>query len=174
MVHWVLGFGSFALGQWEGYRGRMTTSTNIPSALMDQAVTANEYSALQWIRTNIEDGALIASHRRSFSGGPTKNFRVLYRFFAYSALSGKQFIAEGDEFNVGQQKENSDKTWEHIEKFLWSLEPGDKEEALRQTKADYFIQSLRFDRQNLSQLPFLKLVYENPDIKIFRIAKDVK
>ncbi|HND85160.1 MAG TPA: hypothetical protein PLU50_05095, partial [Pseudobdellovibrionaceae bacterium] len=76
--------------------------------------------------------------------------------------------------NVGQQKENSDRTWAQIEKFLWSLETGDKEEALRQTKADYFIQSLRFDMQNLSQLPFLKLVYENPHVKIFKIAKDVK
>jgi len=139
--------------------------------IWDKRATINydEWEGMQWFKDNTNFNDVFFSDRSDF----THEFRgiELGRFFGYSALSGRQAFAEGDDFLDGENKIIINEHWNLVNNFLFSNNRLEQEKMLKEIQADYFIQSLRFNDKNYLGLNNLKLIYENKSIKIFKILK---
>lgn len=133
-------------------------------------ITFNEFQAMKWLNTNAKDSEVAFSDRRSFPKDKDKpNGRIVDRFFAYSALSGKQFFVEGDSFNCCNDLARSKENWNKVNRFINSINVEERMTLLKSFNTNYFIQSLRFNKKDFSTFPAFKLVYSNPDINIYKI-----
>ena len=139
--------------------------------IWDKRATINydEWEGMQWFKNNTNFNDVFFSDRRDFAheGSGIE----LGRFFGYSALSGRQAFAEGDNFVLGLNKKKINEHWDLVNKFLFSNSKLEQRKLLREIQADYFVQSLRFNNKNYLGLNSLKLVYENNSVNIFKILK---
>ena len=128
-----------------------------------------EWEGMRWFKNNTNLNDIFFSDRQDFAheGSGIE----LGRFFGYSALTGRQAFAEGDDFIQGENKIIINEHWNLVNEFLFSNNKLEQEKLLREIQADYFIQSLRFNDKNYLGLNNLKLIYENKSIKIFKILK---
>jgi len=129
----------------------------------------DEWEGMQWFKNNTNLNEVFFSDRRDFAH--EKIGLDLGRFFGYSALSGRQAFAEGDDFIHGKNKIIVDEHWNLVNKYLFSNNRIEQEKLLRKIPSNYFMQSLRFNDKDYSGIDSLKLVYENKSIKIFKILK---
>jgi len=139
--------------------------------IWDKRATINydEWEAMKWLKDNSNLNEVFFSDRRYFAH--EKLGKELGRFFGYSALTGRQAFAEGDDFIQGENKIIVNEHWNLVNGFLFSNNRLEQEKLLREIQADYFVQSLRFNNKDYLGLDSLKLVYENKSIKIFKILK---
>ena len=139
--------------------------------IWDTRATMNydEWEAMEWLKNNTNRNEVFFSDRRYFAHERWDT--ELGRFFGYSALSGRQAFAEGDDFIHGENKIIIDEHWNLVNKFLFSSNRLEQEKILREIQAGYFVQSLRFNDKNYSGIKNLKLIYENKSINIFKILK---
>ena len=136
-------------------------------------VTYDEFQSLDWLNKNAKDSDIILSHRRSFPKSKDQpNGRIVDRFFAYSALSGKQFFVEGDSFNCCDDLVRSKANWVNVNQFINSTNIDEKVKQLKIFNVNYFIQSLRFNKVDFSNVPTLEKVYSNPDINIYKVKNN--
>lgn len=152
---------------------------NAKRNIWDERATVNydEYIAMRWLQENTGLYEVFFTDRRYFTHEPSNNNSRydVPRFYGYTALSGRRAFAEGE--GGFEQLRSEDKPlaviarWDLINNFLFSDDSSKQENLLRQIKADYFIQSLRFNKKDFSKINAFKLVYENQSIKIFRILK---
>lgn len=143
---------------------------NDSNEALGATITFNEFQAMKWLNVHVSDSDIVLSDRRSFPKDKNKpNGRIIERFFAYSALSGKQFLVEGDEFNCCRDLIRSKEIWNKVYQFINSKNIDEKTELLKKFNINYFVQSLRFDKNNFANIPSLELVYSNPDINIYKI-----
>jgi len=134
------------------------------------SISYNEWLAMEWLQNNSGADAVFFSDRRHFAHEATRI--DLPRFYGYSALSGRQAFAEGETAEItGRFKDTAIERWNLINKFLYSADSAEQEAILKEIPADYFIQSLRFNKGNFLRINNLKLVYKNKDINVFRILK---
>jgi len=129
----------------------------------------NEWEGMQWFEDNTNFNDIFFSDRRDFTH-ENKGIE-LGRFFGYSALCGRQAFAEGNDFVYGKNKIIINEYWNLVDKFLFSNNRSEQEKLLKEIQADYFIQSLRFNNKDYTELDNLKLIYENKSIKIFKILE---
>lgn len=140
---------------------------------IEATVTYQEYQSLNWLRNNAKDTEIILSDRRSFPKDKEEpNGRIVDRFFAYSALSGKQFFVEGDSFNCCEDLVRSRANWNKVYRFINSSDNEERSILLKSFNVNYFIQSLRFNKKDFTSIPLLTLVYSNPDIKIYKVKRN--
>lgn len=135
---------------------------------MRETIDIGEWEALTWVNRNLPERAIIASDRRVFRAIGKK--RDQPRFFHYSGLSGRQFLMEGEAFIGGETRVRLERQWTQFETILASNDAQALSDFLRPTPAQYFFQSLRFDKLDLSRLPDYKLIHENPSVRIYSIA----
>lgn len=147
----------------------------LPSAkgrIWDQraSVTFDEWQAMKWLQKNSDIKQVFFSDRRYYRH-ETKGTEYP-RFYAYSALSGRQAFAEGECAETGAAvKAMAVERWRLINGFLFSDDPAEQQGLLKMIPADYFIQSRRFNKNDYSRLDNLRLVFENNDISIYRILR---
>ena len=134
------------------------------------SISYGEWSAMRWLRENTAPDEIFFSDRRYV---PHESRRGDFpRFSAYTALSGRQAFAEGEtETFRGEYKAMAVERWKLIDEFLSSTDLARQKALLKDIKADYFVQSLRFNKRDFSKADNLNLVYENEDIKIFKILR---
>jgi len=155
---------------WQNYGwGKFPNNEN--RRIWDERATIDydEWAGMQWLKNNTNFNEVFFSDRRDFAH--ERWGTELGRFFGYSALSGRQAFAEGDDFIHGKNKIIINEHWNLVNNFLFSSNRLEQEKWIREIQADYFIQSLRFNNKDYSGLGSLKLVYENKSIKIFKILK---
>jgi len=128
-----------------------------------------EWEGMQWFNNNSKSNEIFFTDRRDFAHFVSGT--ELGIFFGYSALSGRQAFAEGDCYLHGENKIIANEHWNLVNAFLRSNNHLEGEKILREIKANYFIQSLRFNNQDYSGIDNLKLIYENKSIKIFKILE---
>jgi hypothetical protein len=133
-------------------------------------VDLHEWKAMKWLKTNANSSEVFISDRRFFlherSGENVGNF------FAYSALSGLQAFAEGDNFIFEKNKEITNQRWKLINNFLGSKNIVKQDSIMKVIHADYFIQSKRFNNNNYNDIPSLKLAYSNKSVNIYKIVRN--
>ncbi len=164
---------SFALGVETGY-GKLPS---VKGRIWDPraSISYDEWLAMDWLKKNTGSDQIFFSDRRYFS--PPGSEIDLPRFYGYTALSGRQAFAEGEGGNDPNKipskrlKSIVLGRWELINRFLSSMDPSEQEDLLKKIRADYFVQSLRFNKKDFSRVADLNLVYENKDIKIFQVFK---
>jgi hypothetical protein len=149
--------------------------SNLPSVkerVWDVRATIDygEWMAMQWLKRNTKPKEIFFSDRRYFTHETVKI--DVARFYGYSALSGRQAFAEGaDDPSPGEFKDIVVKRWDLVNKFLNSTNPSEQEKLLKNIKAGYFIQSMRFNKKDFSKINNLELIYENSSIKVFKILR---
>ena len=155
---------------WQNY-GWGDFPNNENRRIWDKRATINydEWTGMKWFKDNTNFNNAFFSDRRDFAH--ERWGTELGRFFGYSALSGRQAFAEGDDFTSGDNKTIINEHWNLVNKFLFSNNRLEQEKLLREIQVDYFIQSLRFNDKNYLGINNLKLIYENNSIKIFKILK---
>jgi len=155
---------------WQNY-GWGGFPNNENRRIWDKRATINydEWEAMKWFKNNTNLNEVFFSDRRDFTNEGVDIESG--RFFGYSALSGRQAFAEGDDFIHGENKIIINEHWNLVNNFLFLNNRLEQEKLLREIQADYFIQSLRFNNKEYLGLDSLKLVYENKSIKIFKILK---
>lgn len=174
-VQWCLLWVVCILGvAWTGYANGLFITDAKPAAkqtLVDIRATlsADEFRALEWLRHNSPSNAVIASDRRAFRGVGKK--RDQSRFFAYSALSGRQMVLEGEDYLGGQARAGAIAAWERFEKQVVEEDFHSLCRDLSKSGAQYFFQSLRFERLDLEICPQLLRVYRNNDVMIYKIGQ---
>lgn len=129
----------------------------------------HEWEGMQWFKNNTKPDEIFFTDRRDFEND-TSGIEI-GTFFGYSALSGRQAFAEGDCYLYGENKIIANEHWNLVNAFLKSNDHLEEEKILREIKANYFIQSLRFNNQDYSGIDNLKLIYENKSIKIFKMLE---
>lgn len=122
-----------------------------------------EWEAMIWINKHTSPDALILSDRTHFLH-EAKQY-VLARFFGYSAISGRRFFLEGDDFVYGDFKVVSEARKLEVDKY-YKLGGSDLIRYANANKIEYIIQSLRFNSSDLNLQDFL--VFENESINIFK------
>jgi hypothetical protein len=127
-----------------------------------------EWEAMEWIRKNTSQRAIIASDRRSFFHETAVPPVELGRFFGYSALSGRQFWVEGDSFLLGSSKKIAEKRWTILNSFFNTSNKEEQKRLGGNIEADYLIQSKRF---NKNKIEILDKVFENASVNIFKLRK---
>ncbi len=158
MHNWVkIGWGRFP---WETQR------------IWDERASINydEWLAMQWMRDNTGIHETFFTDRRYFAHEVYKMEQPT--FYGYTALSGRQAFAEGDtrEFS-GEYRKIANSRWNLVNKFLTSVDASRQRELLESIRADYFIHSLRFNKKDFSKIDTLKLVFENPSVRIYEIIR---
>lgn len=133
------------------------------------SISYGEWQAMEWLRKNSAPDETFFSHRRYYAHEVSGD--DLPRFYGYSALSGRQAFAEGESAEISSKRFKNIVTrrWKLINKFLASSNPAEQEKLLKDIKANYFVQSLRFNNKDFSKINIFNLVYENKDIKIYKI-----
>jgi hypothetical protein len=147
-------------------------SKNAETRIWDLRATIDvyEWQALQWAKKNLGIHKVFITDRRRFRHEGDNE--EVGRFFAYSAISGMQAYAEGDDpLFIKQSLGTARRKWQTIDKFLLSSNIEEQDYTLNQIPADYFIQSLRFNNKSYSQLANLQLIYSNESIRIYKILK---
>jgi len=132
-------------------------------------ITNDEYIAMQWIKKNIPFNAVIISDRSGFNHESSGIY--LGRFFGYSALSGRQFYNEGDNFL--SQKYLDIITARRIN-FNALIHSANAEKACKvwnKIPADYLIVSKRFTTPGYGLLAISNVVFNNQDISILKRKK---
>lgn len=124
----------------------------------------SEWQGLNWIKNNTPQEAVFVSDRVEFSHERTG--KTVGRFYAYSALSGRQMYNEGYEFNNNEKNEIAMNHHEITESFL---ETGENI-YLDKINADYLIKSIRFNGLGLSNNDHLNMVFENPSLQVYEIV----
>ena len=124
---------------------------------------------MKWIKTNIPFDAVFISDRRGFNHEGKGMF--LGRFFGYSALSGKQFYNEGDNFLDQNNLEISDARWINVDALIHSVSPEQARKVWNKIPADYLILSKRFTTPGYGLLSVSKVVFNNQDISILKRNK---
>jgi len=155
---------------WRNY-GWGSFPNNENRRIWDERATINygEWVGMQWFKNNTNSKDVFFTDRRYVAH--VRNLSVEYEwFYGYSSLSGRQAYAEGGVYNR-EYKIVMNEHWNLVNKFLFSNNRLEQEKILREIKAGYFIQSLRFNDKDYLGLDSLKLVYENKSIKIFKISK---
>jgi len=155
---------------WQNY-GWGGFPNNENRRIWDKRATINydEWEAMKWLKNNTNLNEVFFSDRRDFAH---ESLGIeLGRFFGYSALSGRQAFAEGDNFIFGENKIMVNEHWNSVNNFLFLNNRLEQEKLLREIPSDYFIQSLRFNDKNYLVLDNLKLIYKNNSINIFKILK---
>jgi hypothetical protein len=157
-------------------RTRQTTWGALPTAsraTWDARVTVDlgEWEACQWLRANSPPEAVFFSDRRYFLHETERT--PMPRFFAYSAIAGRQALVEGEEFLGPGSRPTAIARWREVDEVLTAAEhPGELvDRELRDVPASYFVQSLRFDHGDFSRAQSLELVYENSSAKVWRIRR---
>jgi len=146
-------------------------SNNENRRIWDERATIDyyEWEGMQWFKNNTKPDEIFFTDRRDCDHMASgKEYGI---FFGYSALSGRQAFAEGDYYLVGENIIIANEYWNLVNNFLQSNNHLEKEKILREIKANYFIQSLRFNNQDYSGIDNLKLIYENKSLKIFKILE---
>lgn len=132
----------------------------------EATITRGEWSACRWVHDHAEPDAVFFSDRRGFVHELDKV--KLPRFFGYTALTGHQAFVEGDEFLGPTTKPLAEARWREIDEVLTA--DGDAvDRELRDVKAAYFIQSLRFDRRDFTRARSLELVHETADARVYKL-----
>jgi len=168
---WILALCMLGVA-WTGYaNGLFIIGTREASKQVQQdtraTLSTDEFRALEWLRNNSPANAVVASDRRAFRGeGKTRDQS---RFFAYSALSGRQMVLEGEDYLGGQPRADSIAAWERFEKLLGEGDSNSVCKNISKSGAQYFFQSLRFDRLDLEICPQLSQVYGTNDVIIYKI-----
>lgn len=129
-------------------------------------ISAGEWEAMSWIKETLPEGAVLISDRRGFNHEGSGEFRG--RFFGYSALSGKQFFNEGDDFNRHAVQPYADERWEMVSKLIAADSVGEAESIWNTIPADYLIVSKRFTEPGLGLLKSADPVFENSDVIVLR------
>lgn len=167
-----IGFILFIIPFYKSYPWKHWFS-NETQAHIGATTTYDEIEAMKWVNKNVKENELIFSDRRAFPKNKfDPNAAIIERFFAYSALSGKQFLIEGDSFNCCEDLIRSKDNWNRVNQFIATDDFKVSSDLLKSFNADYFIQSLRFNKKDFSHNPKLQLVYSNNDVNIFKIKKD--
>jgi hypothetical protein len=128
-----------------------------------------EWKGMQWFKDNTKLKEVFFTDRCDLTHENSGNESGT--FFGYSALTGRQAFAEGNDYIGGKNRIIVYEHWSLVNDFLLSNDYLEQEKLLREIPADYFIQSLRFNDKDYSGLDNLELVYENNSIKIFKILK---
>jgi hypothetical protein len=133
------------------------------------SIDRGEWDAMRWLERHS------APHERFFSDRHTLQIAapphsVLPAFFAYSALSGRQAIADGGSFSVPSAKPVAAARWQAVQAFV--ADPTGKESVawLHGLGARWFVQSLRFDRQDFGGVPGLALRFQNSSVRIYEVT----
>jgi hypothetical protein len=128
-------------------------------------ISEGEWLAMQWIKNNLPRDVVLLSDRRGFfheSGGE----QFVGRFFGYSALSGRQFFNEGDNFNWHAVGPVAEIRWSMVEKLLSSNDSLEFNSIWSDIPADYLIISKRFTDLGAVLKDSVQTVFENEDIVI--------
>jgi hypothetical protein len=175
IVQWCWLWAVCILGvAWTGYsKGLLITlensSLNQTQVDIRATLSADEFRALEWLRHNSPSNAVVASDRRAFRGvGKTRDQS---RFFAYSAISGRQMLLEGEDYLGGEARARSIAAWERFEKQVTEEDTHSLCQDLSKSGAQYFFQSLRFERLELETCLQLLKVYRNNDVVIYKIGQ---
>jgi hypothetical protein len=174
IVTWRLLWATCIIGiAWTGYTTQVIPrggKSEIKKAQVDIRATlsADEFRGLEWLRINSPGNSVVASDRRGFR--EVGKLRDQSRFFAYSAISGRQMFLEGEDFMFGTARSETIEKWEHFERQLKEGDVNSVCKELLQTGAQYFFQSLRFNRLALETCPELMKIYSNSDVKIYKIG----
>lgn len=136
------------------------------------AISYDEFLAMKWLRENTDFRKVFFSDRRYFTHEGRKD--EVARFHGYTALSGRQAFAESENVTSpkGRYGAVAMERWDLINEFLSSEDRSEQKILLKSIKADYFIQSLRFNDKDFSGVDGLTLVYQNKDVKIFKISRE--
>lgn len=155
---------------WQNY-GWGDFPDNENRRIWDERATINygEWEGMQWFKNNTKLNEVFFTDRCDLTH--EKSGKESGTFFGYSALTGRQAFAEGNDYIGGENRIIIYEHWGLVNDFLLSNDHLEQEKILRKIQADYFIQSLRFNDKDYLGLDSLKLVYENKSIKIFKILK---
>jgi hypothetical protein len=133
------------------------------------SVDRGEWEAMHWLEQHAARDDRFFSDRHTLSiAAPPQS--VLPAFFAYSALSGRQAIADGSSFSVPRAKPVARERWRAIQAFLASPTSAESTALLRTMGARWFVQSRRFDHQDFRQVAGLTLRHENPSVRIYEVT----
>lgn len=129
------------------------------------SISYHEFSAMNWIKSNLDSDAVLISDRRGFSH--EVNGLFVKRFFGYSSFSGKQFYNEGDEFS-GQYKTIVGDRWKIVDKLLSSNNVIESKEIWSKIPAEYIVISKRFNSIGRALSDCSIKVYENIDVIVLK------
>lgn len=141
------------------------------SQIWDMRATIDKYEfeAMTWLKENTDIKATFFSDRMEFLH--EKRMILVPRFYGYSALSGRQSFVEGNFYTFGELAKLFNYRWALVEKFVKSNN-NDNAKLLNEIKAEYFIQSKRFNHNDYSKFNGFRLVFSNPSINIYKIVLD--
>ena len=132
-------------------------------------ITNDEWIAMKWIKTNIPIDAVFISDRRGFKHENTGMF--VGRFFGYSALSGRQFYNEGNNFLAQNNIGISTARWINVDALIHSISAEKAHILWNSIPADYLILSKRFTTPSYGLLAVSTVVFNNQDITILKRKK---
>ena len=132
-----------------------------PKAFMSR----DEFLAMQWIRENIPNDAIIASDRKDKEGWSGNYIASVW--FGYSAYSGKQFYNEGEDYNLYAVSKVSKKRQQQVKDIIGAKHPWRAISSWKEISADYLIISNRITpRISQGATAYSTTVFENKDIII--------
>lgn len=132
-------------------------------------ITFHEYEAMNWIRANLPENALMMSDRRGFLHERSGQF--VGRFFGYSALTGRRFFCEGDDFNRLVVQEVAERRWETAERLLKTDSSLEAAKLLANTGAEYVLISKRFTTPGAGLRLISRVAFENRDLLVLHGEK---
>jgi hypothetical protein len=164
---------SFAAGvvvfcqEWQ--KSEVTQFQLSPPKVYDQRETIDkhEWESMMWIRNNTPLKAVLLSDRREFT--TAKDAQPSSMFFGLSGIAGRQIVVEGTDFIQVKLAPVVHERLKQVDEFLKSQDRKRQSELLKSFKADYFVQSRRFNEKDFSKIPELDLVFENDSVRIYKI-----
>lgn len=138
----------------------------------DYGFISNEQAeGMEWLRSNTKMDSVILSSRHEIRN--RHNDQLEGQFFGYSGLSGRQFFAEGDEFNLAEVMKVADDRANVVRRiFSGDWDCGELDAMLDGTSVDYVLVDLRpGSRLGYQFSGCLNSVFANSEIQVFAVAK---
>ena len=127
-------------------------------------ISQGEWEAMRWVLGALPKDAVLISDRRGFNHESSGEF--LGRFFGYSALSGRQFYNEGDNFNRHAVSTVAEDRWQLVNALINSDVEDEANRLWAKIPATHVIISKRFTEPHQGLDKTAAPVFENADIVI--------
>ncbi len=133
------------------------------------SIDQGEWQAMRWIRQSTPPHAVFITDRRSYRRYDFP--RETPSFFYYSALSGRQFWAEGSGHLFGRYTAIGEERWSRVTRFLAADDSATRQQLLREIPAQYFIQSRRFNHRDYAGTPGMEPVFANRSVVVYHLSR---
>lgn len=127
-------------------------------------LTRDEMEGLEWIRNNTDPGSIIATDRIDLWSKEYPSAENDCRFFYYSAFSERQMLIEG--YSYSDISVESVRKRLEMNKSIYSVDPEESQNAIKESGTDYIIVSKRF---NDYAMDGHDTVFENDDIAVYSV-----